>query len=566
MDKIGKNDLVRRVPCPLLPMPRNMRGLFNLLAQYDQQEGFDGLIGRLDMTGVKSSDIYRVAHQRAPEKVDAAMDRLDFDPHKALLAALLSNEFRRDLLRNLLASYPEKRRDVYFHVPKCAGTDLTLNLAPRRASLPALIGENGTNEEALIYISMLCRSLHVADDLFIYGHIQFGSYVDQAGVRFGDRFFTVIRDPIDLMISQVSDALSQVLREPNAKVGDSRIFLDFLGLDSLPSDPSPAFTKALWVQGLLDPRIAQPNRICTHLGRGMQATYQAAITNIVTNDIEITTVPNYSRWLLERWNLNVSTRHNASERYLYPSEVRRHLIDRIWPAIAEDEKLYRVVNWALRKSGQTSITGQQILQLAGSRLLDELPNSLMEVTANEDGTDVEVEPADLVAVQKHHHIARFLVPLPEFARGSDTIKLELDFGHNGNARLFTQKGWAGVEREFTWTNAQEAKLSLPRPTEKGDLLFQAMASPFRYLDQIPLQSIEMLVNGTSVARGKMKEPAILECRIPWSLISDEPKFEITFRLPDAACPADLGMNMDQRLLGAAFRWAKLFSLSDSRFI
>jgi hypothetical protein len=54
-------------------------------------------------------------------------------------AALLSDEFRRNVVQGLLAAFPEKGRNVFIHVPKCAGTDLIFNLVHRFLPLPKIL-------------------------------------------------------------------------------------------------------------------------------------------------------------------------------------------------------------------------------------------------------------------------------------------------------------------------------------------------------------------------------------------------------------------------------------------
>jgi len=134
-----QRDLLHQLNRLKLPMPRTTRELFELFALYHPTDGLDGLLDRLDFSDVKPLQIYQVAHGRPPERLDLVVPDQGYRPRDHLKAALLSGEFRENTLRKLLVAFPEKRRDVFIHVPKCAGTDLILNLGRQRLLLPKMI-------------------------------------------------------------------------------------------------------------------------------------------------------------------------------------------------------------------------------------------------------------------------------------------------------------------------------------------------------------------------------------------------------------------------------------------
>ena len=88
------------------------------------------------------------------------------------------------------------------------------------------------------------------------------------------------------------------------------------------------------------------------------------------------TTQHYGRWLHERWGIAHSERHNQSDIILTRREVLSYCADALKEAIAEDQKLFDVVLWALRQTGTPSITGSEIARLAGASLLDSFPDFL----------------------------------------------------------------------------------------------------------------------------------------------------------------------------------------------
>ena len=64
-------------------------------------------------------------------------------------------------------------------------------------------------------LSGLCRAAPYAERMFAYGHMDLGTYVERAGVRPTDQIFTVLRDLIDLMISQVNYSIRRLRQDPD---------------------------------------------------------------------------------------------------------------------------------------------------------------------------------------------------------------------------------------------------------------------------------------------------------------------------------------------------------------
>ena len=536
-----------------LRMPQSGRELIQLMTLYDPTLGLQDLISRINLTGVTPTSIFQLVHGRSPESISKALSDDAYDPGKHFSAALLSSEFQNNIMRLLLASYPEKSREVFIHIPKCAGTDLVLNVASRRLGVPQMLGLDGwiSKEEFLTALSNFARAAPFYDDLFVYGHIELNDYVALAGVRPNDRIFTIIRDPIDLMLSQANYAVSRLTQDPTGTDPDTYLILRYLDLKALPENPSHEFLKNLAVRCLLDSRIAQPNRICHYLGKGKTPSYEQAIENVVTYNIEVTVAEKYKRWLQERWQLQTNSQHNRSISFLSKREASLFFSEQLAPLILEDKKFFDVITWALNTADRSSIAGLDVARLAGIGLLNTLPSSLGLITHGQKTSSASV---DLVAAHGAVNLDRYLQPIAEDLVVPDLLYQEafaIDFGAKGNAQAFIKTGWALPEKNFTWTASTLTTVNLPRPNVAADYLLRILATPLTAAKTVPLQRMTLTVNGHVIGTGVAKEVVAFEADLPWSLVVSRPQLEISMSLPDAATPREVNGGPDERLLAFA---------------
>lgn len=555
------HDLVRFLAFPKLRLPRTARELFALLAQYDPQRGLGDLLKRVDFDGVGPVEIYRLVHGRPPDSPSEAMRPRDYNAIGKMSEALVSPEFRESLMHHFLRAFPEKRRDVFVHLPKCAGTDLTMNLAPRRLSFPTMLSTIVTEEEFLAYLGGLCRLVDRFDDIFVHGHIRLQDYVRHVGVQPGDRIFTVLRDPIDMLISTVSYALGQLLHDVEARNPETQERLGYLGLSRVPREFSPELAKELAVRAMFDERIAPPNPMCNHLGAWPNGTYRSAMTNIVMQDVEVTTLPRYSSWLAERWQIKPETRHNNSARLLSIREVHQFLRDRASQQVIEDQKLYDVVSWCLAKKGASSIKGLEIMEMVGARLLDDFSEHVRQEAMTGAGASW-LDPPPFIAAEGQRAIQCFAIPLPSADNAlRETVVQTIFFEAGGNSDAFRRDGWSKPEQRWTWTADPSCTLEFPRPAAQGDHVLRIQVRPFIVPERVQYQRVELAINDTMVATGIVREVSILECEVPWELLAPHETITLTFSLPKAARPTEVsGHPNDARLLGLAFEWLKLVKL------
>ena len=549
-------DVVRSLRDLPLPMPTDIEQTFRLLGLFDPREGIEKLLSRVDTERVRPRDVYNAVLRRPPDNLAMATPHQGYNARRHFKAALEAPEFQRSAMRNFLQIYSDKRRDVFIHIPKCAGTDLVLNLAPGRLSFPKVLTLSDwvTSEELFSSISGLVQAAPFYSEIFIYGHMQVGEYYDIAGVRGNDQLFTVIRDPVELLLSQANYAAGRLRQDPAGEYPDTREIMNQLGIEELSGPLTPEYSKLLAAQCLLNKRVSQPNRICYYLGKEQVATYQRAMEHIVTFDIEVSETSRYPQWLEERWGLQVSSRHNESEKLVTSQEARRFFSEQIHAATSEDQKLFDVVKWVLKQTGRSSTRGREIAEVAGPDLLTTLPERL----ANEK----RGSSASVLAIQGDRSIEILDTPFPaDMTDGKMAVVAEYPFGEAESGTGLTGAGWAMPEANFTWSNGSEATIDVPAPKAPGDYILRIRCSPYAVADLNRTQRVILAVNGKEIGAVRLRNIAVLDCDLPAAAIADRENIRLSFQFPDAVRPSELGRGGDERQLAIALRSISLLRLT-----
>jgi hypothetical protein len=534
-------------------MARSRQELFNLLAFYDPRGTWCDFVSRIDFTGITPPQICQVVLDRPPASIELAMAPDDYDAAAHFQSALTSAEFRQNFQAIFLQTYPDKARDVFIHVPKCAGTDLILNLGRRSVPLPKMLEiDSWVGDTAFLeIIAGLARAAASNDRLFAYGHMRLDEYVARSGVRPRDRIFTVLRDPIDLLISQANYAIGRLRQDPAGTSPDTAHYLANLDLPRLPDDVSPSDLKDLTIRALLNPRIAEPNRACFYLGRGEGGSYATAMEDLIIHNVEVTTTQYYDRWIQQRWGIAKSFRHNSSEPLITATEARRICADALTKASAEDQKLYAVVSWALRESAGTSISGIELARLIGAPLMEALPRNAIPVLADPQSKTVLV--ANMLVATPRKRAEMYLAPATVAVAGTTGIEtlLTASFGVRGEGASYRLDGWASPEEKFTWTAASNSLIRLPPMPADGKITFRLVGGPFVSKNRLDAQHVELLLGGELIGACDVRDFSVLECDLPRHLLHDNEPVVLTLHLPDAALPRAVSGANDDRLLALA---------------
>ena len=551
-------DWFRRAPGP---MPSNQPELFHRLAAYSPRTGWDAFVENIDFSNVTPRQIYQVVLGGYPATAEQAIGGPGYDPARHFRDTLVSREFRERFLGAFLQAYRSKGRDVFIHVPKCAGTDLILNLGCRSIPLPKMLEIEGwTDDIAFIeIIAGLARAAAGEERLFVYGHMELGHYIDIAGIRPDDCIFTVLRDPIDLMVSQANYVIGRLRQDPTGSEPDAAEYLRLLGLTRLPEGISTADLKDLTLRALLNPLITEPNRACFYLGRGSKTRFATALENLVIHNVEITTTMNYDRWLTERWGIASSSHHNRSEPILPNIEARRICGSALAAASAEDQKLFDTVSWALQQAGTASITGQQVARLVGPPLTEALRANQCPVSpAHRQRSQPD---QGILVAQSARHVEMYLTPVA----GPGARKLEpvltAGFGHDTDSEQYRLEGWARCEKDFTWTNATHSTIRLPTLAGAGNFIVRLVVSPFVVPQRRPFQQVEIVIDGVRLGGCQVKDISVLEVEVPSEMLVENNRLTLALDLPNAARPNEITDSKDSRLLALAVRSMAIYRIA-----
>lgn len=129
----------------------------------------------------------------------------------------------------------------------------------------------------------------------------------------------------------------------------------------------------------------------------------------------------------------------------------------------------------------------------------------------------------------------------------------IHFGSGGNAEKYLTLGWSGPEEEFRWTDGQTAVFECYLPKPKRDFVLKMTIIPFLGNNHIECQRVSILMNDHKLKDVlRVSDTENLTIEIPHNCFEEEIQ-RITFELPDAISPKDLGISADARTLGIAVR-------------
>ena len=107
--------------------PATSRQMFMSLLLYDRRQGLYNLLRQMDFAASSIETLLTAIFGKATPPTIEALAIPDSTALRDMLnEVLLSEEFRRSILRLFLNAFPEKRRLLFIHIPKCAGSDLLI--------------------------------------------------------------------------------------------------------------------------------------------------------------------------------------------------------------------------------------------------------------------------------------------------------------------------------------------------------------------------------------------------------------------------------------------------------
>jgi len=343
----------------LLPAPRTPRELIELFATYEGQNGISSVLNAADFSALDRATVLKMAlgvvgqrrlEQAAPE---------GYNPRGHLRTLLHSAEFRERARPLILEAFPERRRAIFVHIPKCSGTDITDTLRRRYpAWLQGQFDINGHAAEAFFQnMREFAIGVRYADMIALAGHERLAYYQQHRLVRPADWVFAIVRDPTALMYSHISYVLTVCRTALATGRQDGVGWLGLLGLSEIPEDASEAAMAELGRRVLYNTPIPLNNPICHYLGDGTAAS---ALRRIVESNIEIIEASRYPAWRRATFPGAEETRANVSVPYFNAEVATPRDRESIAAAIEEDLKLFGLIKERLDRTGRLSIRGRAL--------------------------------------------------------------------------------------------------------------------------------------------------------------------------------------------------------------
>ena len=325
---------------------------------YDASLGIGKFLNRFDLEGVTPHQIVYSTLGRLPGS-SGAQPQSDYNPRVHLRSLLHGDEFQKRLMIRFLDAYPEKKRLLLVHIPKCAGSDLTINLMNRFPPFNfRLIDRNWVPVDAMFAsLRKLVEEVSYENCLFVHGHVTLKQYLTNNLVRFGDHTFTIVRNPVDMVISKINYVLTRFSRDPDLKANDTKNWLQHVSHAKIQAALSSGDYRDIAVEMLFTPGLVETDPICGHLGEGTAASAKELCRRA---NIEITHVDRYEEWLALRWGVASSKRNNASQPLVSLDMLGQDGLQRAYGLTAEDRQFVESVEEQARAKDQCFILGTQL--------------------------------------------------------------------------------------------------------------------------------------------------------------------------------------------------------------
>jgi len=343
-----------------LKPPVSLRDTVLLFGRLGQDGDIAALFSRVAWQGVSRRQLVHAFLDRPPSP-DEAIEPPDFDPGAAAMALFLSHAFRDGLVRRVLDSFPGKRRLLFAHVQKAAGSDF---IAAVQKTMPRLEHDVASAEAmpAPLLAQRLRRfanQIPQTDTIFVGGHIPLREFLDAPLFRFCDRLATTVRHPHEICVSLANYIVKRFQNTPDLSAGDVRSWADALGLTAAEIAAQPPHVLALRLATV--PGIRPVNPICSMLGDGTAAGTFAMLSRAA---VEITEVGRYSAWLRQVWRIERDVQANASPRLIAWDDLSTWQKGLIEAECSEDRIVYAAIMACLDESGGLSVTGPEVARRA----------------------------------------------------------------------------------------------------------------------------------------------------------------------------------------------------------
>ena len=350
------------------PAPVKPRDLYAIFMQLGAQASVQTLVRSCDLRDADPRVLVFAALGRWPTWAELqAHVSADYEPRQHLRELVNSGEFRQGLAVRICDAFPERPRQLFIRLPRCAGEHMLATARPSHPVFPqSLEAASGRlrGEERGAFLSDLgsflasfatTRTIMVARPKlagFRNPAAQSATAPKQAEAlhRPGDRLFMILREPQSLVLSAVN-ALAAALTGPSehdtAQSAEWRRRLS----------PAILLAGGAHIAHEILAATDMRNPICTALGH---TSAQVAIHECRTANVEITDLAHYAAWLRYTWNIETEALTLAARSALSIADLTPTELARLRDSVAEDTAFYEKVRPIIAASPAASAMGRAL--------------------------------------------------------------------------------------------------------------------------------------------------------------------------------------------------------------
>lgn len=313
------------------PAPRRSRDLFNILMGLGEHATLQTLARGTDLRDADPRHVVFAALDRWPDAQELSACASDYNARQHLRSLVTSQEFYGHIGRRICDAYPERPRQCFVRLPRCAGEHFLKSVGRSHPALPpSLAGASNTPRPELVTILGRFLGAFSNSRTILLDNQTLSAFRGTDGrppiQRPGDRLFTILRDPAALVLSQVDSLASRLARpsaEDDAETAGWRRRLP----PGSAADPVRAILAAWPVR----------NPICTALGDG---TAEGTAEACRVADLEMTDLDHYALWLRYTWGVEADTIPSAPSGRLSPQDLTTGGRIALEAIVAEDTLFY----------------------------------------------------------------------------------------------------------------------------------------------------------------------------------------------------------------------------------